>query len=94
MKLNRWASMAGCGWPTSKPASRAVQPDADERYALAAFAGSPESGLRACLERTVVGLLTSTLHQTKSAHSSLGWRMNGLKAQAEEMVLREIVYAE
>ena len=19
MKLNRWASMAGCGWPTSKP---------------------------------------------------------------------------
>ena len=29
----------------------------------------------ACLERTVVGLLDQyTLHQTKSAHSSLGWR--------------------
>ena len=29
----------------------------------------------ACLERTVVGLLDQyTLHQTKSAHSSRGWR--------------------
>ena len=49
----------------------------------------------ACLERTVVGLLDQYPAPNKE-HAQLSWvaHMNGLKAQAEEMVLREIVYAE
>lgn len=43
---NRWANMAGCGWPTSNPAPCAVSPDAAERYALAAFAGCPKRPAR------------------------------------------------
>ena len=49
----------------------------------------------ACLERTVVGLLDQYPAPNKE-RAQLSWvaHMNGLKAQAEEMVLREIVYAE
>ena len=48
-----------------------------------------------CLERTVVGLLDQHPAPNKE-RAQLSWvaHMNGLKAQAEEMVLREIVYAE
>ena len=49
----------------------------------------------AYLERTVVGLLDQYPAPNKE-RAQLSWvaHMNGLKAQAEEMVLREIVYAE
>ena len=49
----------------------------------------------AWLERTVVGLLDQYPAPNKE-RAQLSWvaHMNGLKAQAEEMVLREIVYAE
>ena len=49
----------------------------------------------ACLERTVAGLLDNYPAPDKE-RAQLLWvaHMNGLKAQAEEMVVREIVYAE
>ena len=49
----------------------------------------------ACLERTVVGLLDQYPAPNKE-RAQLSWvaHMNGLKAQAEEMVLREVVYTE
>ena len=49
----------------------------------------------ACLERTVAGLLDNYPAPDK-AHAQLLWvaHMNGLKTQAEELVVREIVYAE
>lgn len=49
----------------------------------------------AWLERTMTTLLDSTPRRTKSAHSfSGGAHMNGRKAQAEEAVVRKVVYAE
>lgn len=49
----------------------------------------------ACLERTVVGLLDQYPAPNKE-RAQLSWvaHMNGLKAQAEEVVVREVVYAE
>ena len=49
----------------------------------------------ACLERTVAGLLDNHPAPDKE-RTQLLWvaHMNGLKAQAEELVVREIVYAE
>lgn len=49
----------------------------------------------ACLERTVAGLLDQYPAPNKE-RAQLLWvaHMNGLKAQAEEVVVREIVYAE
>ena len=49
----------------------------------------------ACLERTVAGLLDNRPAPDKE-RTQLLWvaHMNGLKAQAEEVVVREIVYAE
>lgn len=49
----------------------------------------------ACLERTVAGLLDNHPAPNKE-RTQLLWvaHMNGLKAQAEELVVREIVYAE
>ena len=49
----------------------------------------------ACLERTVAGLLDNYPAPGKE-RAQLLWvaHMNGLKAQAEEMVVREIVYAQ
>lgn len=38
--------LSGCAGLPQNPAPHAVQPDAAERYALAAFAGCPENGLR------------------------------------------------
>ena len=48
----------------------------------------------ACLERTVAGLLDNHPAPDKE-HAQLLWvaHMNGLKAQAEEVVVREVVYA-
>ena len=50
---------------------------------------------RTCLERTVAGLLDNHPAPDKE-RAQLLWvaHMNGLKAQAEELVVREIVYAE
>ena len=86
-----WPDAAGL---SQNPASCAVQPDAAERYALAAFAGCPENGLR------VAG--THDDHSVRQVpcpdkeRAQLLWvaHMNGLKAQAEEVVVREVVYAE
>ena len=49
----------------------------------------------ACLERTVAGLLDKHPAPDKE-RAQLLWvaHMNGLKAQAEEVVVREVVYAE
>ena len=49
----------------------------------------------ACLERTVVGLLDQYPAPNKE-RAQLSWvaHMNGLKAQAEEVVVREVVYTE
>ena len=49
----------------------------------------------ACLEHTVAGLLDQYPAPDKE-HAQLLWvaHMNGLKAQAEELVVREIVYAQ
>ena len=49
----------------------------------------------ACLERTMNALLDNYPAPDK-AHAQLLWvaHMNGLKAQAEEVVVREVVYAE
>ena len=49
----------------------------------------------ACLERTAAGLLDKYPAPDKE-RTQLLWvaHMNGLKAQAEELVVREIVYAE
>ena len=49
----------------------------------------------ACLERTVAGLLDNHPAPDKE-RTQLLWvaHMNGLKAQAEEVVVREVVYAE
>ena len=49
----------------------------------------------ACLERTMTNLLDQYPAPNKE-RAQLSWvaHMNGLKAQAEEMVLREIVYTE
>ena len=49
----------------------------------------------AYLERTVVGLLDQYPAPNKE-HAQLSWvaHMNGLKAQEEEVVVREVVYAE
>ena len=49
----------------------------------------------ACLERTVAGLLDNHPAPNKE-RTQLLWvaHMNGLKTQAEELVVREIVYAE
>ncbi len=49
----------------------------------------------ACLERTVAGLLDQYPAPDKE-RAQLLWvaHMNGLKAQAEEVVVKEIVYAE
>ena len=49
----------------------------------------------ACLERTVAGLLDNHPAPDKE-RTQLLWvaHMNGLKTQAEEVVVREIVYAE
>ena len=50
---------------------------------------------RACLKRTVAGLLDQYPAPNKERAQPL-WvaHMNGLKTQAEELVVREIVYAE
>ena len=49
----------------------------------------------ACLERTVVGLLDQYPAPNKE-RAQLLWvaHMNGLKVQAEEVVVREVVYTE
>ena len=70
--------LSGCAGLPQNPAPHAVQPDAAERYALAAFAGCPENGLR------VAG--------THDDHSVRQVPRAG--AQAEEVVMREVVYAE
>ena len=50
----------------------------------------------ACLERTVAGLLDNHHPAPDKERTQLLWvaHMNGLKTQAEELVVREIVYAE
>ena len=89
---------AGQVWPdaaglSQESASCAVQPDAAERYALAAFAGSPESRLRTAGAHDC-GLGRQVFPAPDKERSQLLWvaHMNGLKAQAEEVVVREIVY--
>ena len=57
------------------PASRAVQPDVAERYALAAFAGCPENGLRVAGAHDEHSVRQVTPRRTKSAHSFSGWRI-------------------
>ena len=68
-------------------------PDASERFALAAFAGSPESRLRAGRTHDC-GLGRQVFPAPDKERSQLLWaaHMNTLKAQAEEVVVREIVY--
>ena len=86
-----WPDAAGL---SQESASCAVQPDVAERYALAAFAGSPESRLRAGRTHDR-GLGRQALPAPDKERSQLLWaaHMNGLKAQAEEVVVtREIVY--
>ena len=48
------------------------------------------------LERTMTTLLDNYYPAPDKAHAQLLWvaHMNGLKAQAEEVVVREVVYAE
>ena len=77
------------------PAPHAVQPDAAERYALAAFAGCPENGLRVAGTHNGHSVRQSNPAPDKERAQFL-WvaHMNGLKAQAEEVVVREVVYTE
>ena len=87
--------LSGCAGRPQNPAPHAVQPDVAERYALATFAGCPENGLR------VAG--THDDHSVRQKYpasdkerAQLLWvaHMNGRKAQVEEVVVREVVYAE
>lgn len=94
MMPNRWASIVGCGWPISK-----ISPVLYNQMLLngTLWPHLQDVQKTACewLERTMTTLLDKYPAPDKE-RAQLLWvaHMNGLKAQAEEVVVREIVYAE
>ena len=95
MKLNRWASMGRMRLAYLKTQRPVLYNQMLMNGTLWPHLQEVQKAACACLERTVVGLLDQYPAPNKE-RAQLSWvaHMNGLKAQAEEMVLREIVYAE